>query len=239
MERRHFLAGVRIGVSTTSVGCLADSLPTDGSENGNKDNNKSRISDGTNEKTIKKDPRVTKPSYKIEQSDKPNNPEDFDEWNDEYLGEHMDTESSLTFETLSVPVGHVRDTSFTDVNSPNKGAYEVRVVQNMDDYKAVFHKDELYTVDFNEYMLLLVESGFGSGSVEHRWARMEVDGGIVNLYGYYTDPYEQTDDIDTWFSVLKVEQPSDDFEFARVSLTVDKKRRIHFNSTEGVVTLKE
>lgn len=239
MERRHFLVGVGIGVSTTSAGCLADSLPTDSNETGNRDNNESPTSDGTDEKTIKEDPRVTQPSYKIEESDKPDNPGDFDEWNNEYLGEHMDTESSLTFETLSVSVGQVRDIELWNGDSPNSGAYVVRVVENREDYESVFDGDRLDTIDFNKYVLVLVESGFGSSSVEHRWARVEADGGIVNLYGYYTDPYEQNSDLDTWLSVLKVERPSDDFEFARVSLTVDKKRCIHFNSTEGVVTLNE
>lgn len=47
------------------------------------------------------------------------------------------------------------------------------------------------------------------------------------------------DTLPASFSVLKVQQPSSDFEFARVSLTIDKKYRVYFDSTEEVVTLRE
>lgn len=248
MNRRNFLAGVGCGVSITHAGCLADNRPTDGSSDENRDDNESRVSNETednsttvieNEKAVEEDSRVTEPPYEIEQPDTPDNPEEGDEWNDEYLGEHMKTEPSLAFETLSVPVDRVRDTGLGGGDGPDDEAYEVRVVEDTDDYEAIFRRDSLNAIDFDEYLLILVESGIGSGSVEHRWARVEADGGIVHLYGYYTDPYEQTDDLDTRFSVLKVERPSDDVEFARVSLTVEEERRIHVNSTEGVVTLEE
>lgn len=73
-------------------------------------------------------------------------------------------------------------------------------MDNKDDYEVVFNDDKMDTdtgsrlnaVDFDESALVVVESGFGSGSVEHGWARVEADEDVVHLHGYYTSPYEQT-----------------------------------------------
>ncbi len=99
-------------------------------------------------------------------------------------------------------------------------------------------RDRLNAIDFDASVIVLVETGLGSSSVEHRWARVEEADFGLHLHGYYTDPYEQLDDIDTRFSVLEIERPATEFEFARVSLTIDAEQRGHFNSTEGDVVLE-
>lgn len=203
--------------------------------------------------TVEENPRITEPSHDIERPDSPEDPHDPDDpfdpedndWNEEYLGDQMATEPSLEFEPLSTPAVTIRDTVFDA--EPSGEVYRVRLIGDEDEYESVFDdegaddetRDRLRAVDFDESVLVLVESGFGSGSVGHRWARVEDDDGITQLHGYYTDPYVLTADLTSRTSVLEVERPSDGLEFARVSLTVGEDRRVHFNSTEGIVTLEE
>lgn len=188
--------------------------------------------------------RVDEPPYDIERPDPPDDPEDQNEWNEKYLGEYMATDPSLDFESLSVRSGVLHDRGLTDIDGEG---YWVKVLTSeayRDEVLTLDAADEetrsrLEGVDFDESVLVAVESGYGSGSIEHRWARVEDATNGLHLHGYYTDPYEQTDAITTWVSILEVERPDDDISLARVSLTVSQDRRIHFNSTEGGVTLDE
>lgn len=249
MNRRTVLVAGGLILTTSLGGCLSDEAEGEhGSENADDQEGESghpEGNDGDNREVIEENPRIDDPPYDIERPDPPDDPADFDQWNDEYLGAQMETEPSLAFRTIPVSAGWVRDTGLGGMERSSGEAYQVRVVAGEDDYERLFRgeemeetvRDRLNAVDFDESVLVVVESGFGSGSVEHRWARIECEEGIVHLHGYYTDPYEQTDDIDTRFSVLEVERPSAGPDFARVSLTVDEHRRVHFNSTEGVVAL--
>ena len=98
--------------------------------------------------------------------------------------------------------------------------------------------DRLHAVEFDDAVVVAVESGLGSGSVDHRWARGEPDSSVIDLHGYYTAPYFQTDDITSRLSVLELERPFEDIDYARVTLTVAEDRRVRFNSTEGLVLLE-
>lgn len=178
-------------------------------------------------------PRVDEPPYEI---DRPEGRAD------DYLGDRMPTEPSLEFERLAVPRGVLRTDGLTGIAGE---AYWTGVLRSEGDVAEAFDRsavDEetrsrLEAVDFDERVLVAVETGAGSGSVDHRWARVEaVDDGF-HLHGYYTDPAERTDDLTTWVSVLAVERPADGAGLARVGLTVDETRRVRFNSTEGVVVL--
>ena len=222
----------------------------DGTDSGDGDDDESET-----EETVEEDPRVTEPTHDIERPDPPEDPKDPDDpfdpedndWNEEYLGDRMPTEPSLEFEPLSTAGVTIRETVLGVDEELSGEVYRVRLVGDEDEYESVFDdvdaddetRDRLRAVDFDESVLVLVESGFGSGSVDHRWARIENDDGIAQLHGYYTDPYVRTADLTSRSSVLEVERPSDGLEFARVSLTVDEDRRVHFNSTEGTVSFEE
>lgn len=246
MDRRRFLTASGLSVAVAAAGCLDRSRLSGDSddENGTDDGPGPGTEADDGGTRVEEDRRVTKPPQKIERPDPPDDPEAFSEWNDDYLGEHMATEPSLAFDPVPVRVGWVRDTGLGTPDRPADEAYEVRLVADEDDYEATFYRDRMDDslrddlVDFDESVLVLVESGFGSSSVDHRWVRVEADGDAVHLHGYYTAPYERTDDIDTRFSALEVERPSEGVDFARVSLTVDDERRVRFNSTEGVVALE-
>lgn len=224
MKRRAVVTGLGIAATTALSGCT-QSAPTSGD-------------DTTMDETTESDPRVDEPPHEIESPDS----DDPEEWNDDYLGEHMATEPSLPFE-------RVRSTRLADdaLRDYEGESYRVRLLRDADERDAVLDLDatgedareRLAAVDFDESVLVVVESGYGSSSVEHQWARVEETADGVHLHGYYTDPFEQLSDVDSWHSVLEVERPDAGPDLARVSLTVDEQRRVHFDSTEGVVTLEE
>jgi len=187
------------------------------------------------------DPRVDTPPQEITLPDEPDDPSG-DEWNDEYLGERMATEPSLEFTTVTRRRGVLPAFERSD----REGDFYVvtlltdeAIRDTLLDLDAVDEstRQRLSAVDFDESMLVAVESGYGSGSVAHRWARVEETERGVHLHGYYTDPYVQTSDLASRVSLLEVERPTADPTLARVSLTVSEDRRVHFNSTEGVVTV--
>lgn len=224
MKRRAVVTGLGIAAATALPGCT-QSATVLGDET-------------TMDETTAPDSRVDEPPHEIESPDS----DDPEGWNDEYLGEHMATEPSLSFE-------RIRSTRLADdaLRNYEGEAYRVRVLRDADERDAVLDleatdeevRERLAEVDFDESVLVVVESGYGSSSVDHRWARVEETADGIHLHGYYTDPFEQLSDIDSWHSVLEVECPDGGPDLARVSLTVDERRRVHFNSTEDVVTLEE
>jgi len=147
----------------------------------------------------------------------------------------MASEPSYPFEEVSVPLA---DPLLTDPLS-NKDEYAVRLVASAEELESVVDMAEaperLGTVDFAEEIVVVVESGYGSSSVQHAWKRVEsVDDGVY-LHGYYTDPYEQTDDISPRHSMTVVETPATEGDLAHVSLTVGEDMRVNFDSSEGVI----
>lgn len=192
--------------------------------------------DGTDDGAADAD-RVDTPPYEIQK------PDDVEDWNEEYLGEHMPTEPSLGFEVLTNARGVLRERRLTHdadeeywVGLATDGTARDELL-DLDAVDAGT-RERIESVDFEERLLVVVETGYGSGSVEHRWGRMEDTADGVDLYGYYTDPTEGTDDVTTWLSLLEIERPDTAVDRARVSLTVDTDRRVRFDSTEGVVTLE-
>lgn len=255
MNRRTLLAGTGAAFLAAVAGCLDGGAPGGGGGNGTGGNG-TETDDGdpgtgtddpgTGDDAvdpIPEDPRTDAPPYVIEPPEPPDTPGDGDAWNDDYFGENMPTEPSLRVEAISVPRGRLRD-PLRDHADPGEDGYRARLLTSESDVEDNFNTDamdddavdRLRSVEFEDAVVVAVESGFGSGSVSHRWARAEADGSVLGLHGYYTDPYIQTDDITSWLSVLEIERPPDGIEYARVSLTVAEDRRVHLNSTEGVVT---
>jgi len=246
MNRRVFL-GVTAGCPLGLAGCVSHREPVNGDKETGIEENPTSVN-GNEETAIEEDPRIDEPPHPIDQetAEKYDGHEEAQEkWNEEYLGEQMSTEPSLKFERVDIPTGLVTNDKFGlgRVESSDD-AYRVDVVEEESEAEAIFMKSDmdeeqrqtLESVNFGASSLLLVETGLGSGTIEHRWSRVEEAENSVHLHGYYTSHYEQTDDLATRFSVLEVERPNG-VEFARVSLTVDVNRRVHFNSTEGIVTV--
>lgn len=125
--------------------------------------------------------------------------------------------------------------------------YGVRTVESVDDLDTAVDLEatdaasraRLESIDFSAELVVIVESGCGSGSVRHEWARVEdVDDG-VHLHGYYTQPHIRTTDYTSRHSALVVDRPAGGVDLARVNLAVSEQRRVHVNSTEEVVSVDD
>lgn len=193
---------------------------------------------------VVEDPRTDEPPYEIEvpEFDDDVPPSEREEaWNDDYLGEHMPTEPSLRFERIPYRLGDAYrlDPEF------DRRVFRVTLIEDREELERGVDTDRLdddererlAAIDFAESVVVVVQSGFGSGSVGHRWARVEAVEDGVHLHGYYAKPWIRTDDLASRASVLEVERPDDGLDLARVSLTTDETTRVHFNSTEGLVEL--
>lgn len=292
--RRTLLSSSAGTLALLAAGCLDDG-GTSGEDIGSGDEDDS--SDGTSddgesrdEEQISEDPRVDEPPHEIEPPEPPE--DDPDEWNDHYLGEHIESEPSLQFEAVSgvrledptlagdfevetsaenaagddpVSDGDEQgtDDSVTDPaeepptdppsesdpeSAPIDGEFAVHLLESDDDLEDVsfdrVDEDDrtvLETVDFDDQVVVVVESGWGSSSVRHRWVRVEEpdEDGAIDLHGYYTSPQVQTQDYTTRHSAVVVERPDEqDLAFARVRLTVSEDHRVNVNSTEGRVSLE-
>lgn len=248
MNRRQLLAISGVALSTSHAGCISDSRFSGDSEgeNGDSDTNDADIDNGNaskDDQTIEEDARIDEPLHEITLPDEPGEHKE-PEWNDDYLGEHMEEEPSLDFQLIEIPQGLLRNRQLTNYEN---NEYWVELLRNETEQSEVLDIDEadentrelLDGVDFDESVLVVVETGYGSGSIEQRWARTEgIDDGI-HLHGYYSDPFEQTSDLTTWVSLLEVKYRGNDLGFARVSLTVNENRRVNFNSTESAVAVDD
>lgn len=231
-RRGVLLSGAALG-ATLSAGCFgvddgSDEEPTEPTE------------------AIPEEPRVDEPPYEVETQ-----PDDRDEYDPLYLCANMPDASERSVQMVPGP----RADLLLSTHDPDSGedAYAVRALTSADEVREVFDlggsdddgqnegdesvEEPLDAVDFERYVLVVVEDGYGSGSVTHHFERAEETDRGFRLHGCLRIPYERTDDLSTRHSVVKVERP-EDFEFARVSLTVDADRRVHVNSTEGVVTVE-
>lgn len=222
-SRRRFLAGAALAATATS-GCL---------DRGDASGTAAHSATPT---AVTENPRVDEPPYDIETP-----PSDRDAWNELYLCANMPSDSDLTFDE---PESRRPDPLLSTHDTEDGDAYAVRALTSADEVRAVFGDDDggddpdggLEALDFSEYLVLVVEDGYGSGSISHHWTRADATEGGLHLHGCHRLPYERTDDLTARHSVLTVARP-DEFAIARVSLTVGADRRVTFNSTEGVVTV--
>jgi hypothetical protein len=250
MRRRRFLTVAGVLGATALAGCTADSDDNGNNDNGTNnggdngtdnggDNGTDNGTDGGDDEPVGgpvPDQRADEPPHDPERPPEPDNP---DEWNPDWLGEGMESEPSYPFEELSVSL---TDPLLDDPLSNNK-EYAARLVTSTEELESVVEMEEaperLQNVDFAEELVIVVESGYGSSSVEHAWRRVEsVDDGVY-LHGYHTDPFVGTDDIAPRHSVVVVETPATESDRAHVSLTYSEDWRVNFDSSEGVVTAGE
>lgn len=195
--------------------------------------------DGTADDVVTEEPRVDEPPYEIEPQSPP--ADEADDWDEHYLGRDIAEEPSLEFDPLDGV--RPRETLAWDRNGTDQ-QFRVQALETASEVETVFDleaaetdtKARLEDVDFERQCVLVVESGFGSGSVRHEWQRVEPADGVLEVHGYYATPFEQTDDITARHSVLVSDRPPETgFEYTRVFLTVDPDTRVRFNSTEGTV----
>lgn len=229
LHRRHLLTRLALATTaTTTAGCLTGTA-----------NNGPDGSDTPD--AIPEDPRTDEPPYPITK------PDDGEDWDPHFLCRHMPTDSDLEWKHLSAP----RLPARLLADSDRSGAvYAVRALTSPSDVEAVFDtgikrnttsdetEEPLTAIDFTRYVVLVVESGFGSGAITHHWKRVEETPRGFRLHGCHYIPEVRTMDAAPRHSVVKVARPPG-FEVAHVSLTVSPDQRVHFNSTEGVVAVDQ
>ncbi len=170
----------------------------------------------------------------------PHNPErpPEDDWNPDWLGAGMATDPSLPFEAVDVPLA---DPQLDTGSPPPDSEYAVSLLTSTSELESTVEMaeapDRLGSVDFGEELVVVVESGYGSSSVEHVWQRVETVESGIHLNGYRTNPRSGTTDYTARHSVLVVETTVDEGDRAHASLTVSGDERVNFDSSEDVVSL--
>ncbi|NGM70885.1 hypothetical protein G6M89_18075 [Natronolimnobius sp. AArcel1] len=171
--------------------------------------------------------------------------DDPENWDDHYLGNGMESEPTLEFEPVSAvrleeravdgqgfDIGEFYSASLLETKSDLESAI---TLEETDDES----RETLEDVSFDNQIVLVIESGFGSSSVRHEWVRVEAVDDGVHVHGYDVRPREQTMDYSPRHSVLVVDRPADvDDLRATVSHTTSEDQRVHYDSSEGVVTLE-
>lgn len=234
MHRRHLIAGVSLALLPPVAGCIdgGGSATEDGASD---DDGGSQQDDGAPAEPMPEEPRVDEPPYDIDPPEIDGGTPD--DWNDRYLCENMPDEPSLSVERVSG--ARLREPPF-DLEEGENPSFRVDLARNRDALEAIVDPESipgtaLETVDFDTQAVVVVNSGFGSGSVEHVWKRVEPVENGVHLHGCYTRPLAGTDDYTWRTSILVVERP-DTLRLARASLTISETERVHVNSTEGTVS---
>jgi len=176
--------------------------------------------------------RVDTPPYEINRP-----PDNEDEWNPDYLGENLDSSPTLNFTTVDNVTVDNPKLSIDDMIESNE--FIVRVIDNEDDMNDILRIPSDFEINFDDEILLIIESGYGSTSRSQQWKRIEETNTGIHVHGYKYVPFDTRADFKSVSSVLKVDKPSttDDI-IADVSLTVDQDFRINFDSTEDVVRIE-
>lgn len=228
MNRRKFL---KVSTSGALVGIVGCTTPQ-------------------SDETITEEPRIDNPPQEIHpQSWSDYQDMDYqeaiDNWNNDYLGENINIDSSLEFKRLNMSRFSINTPILSESMNTNYNHYFVNFINSQDKARSTFEYEnmsddivnEIEETDFSESIFYVVKSGYGSGSIGHRWSGVTTVDDSLTAIGYYTKPFEQTDDITTRSSIVKVSNV-DNPDYIRVSLTVDENNRVHFNSTEGVVSVE-
>lgn len=229
MQRRRLLASTGVAVGTPLTGCLGSergSPERGGGSETERDCDPPEYPDYDGEY-----PRLDEPPHDVPVADET-------ELDPHALGECMEPDPTLEFTVRRPAVNSKReytyDTTYRTVLVTDETERDRYLdYERLDDDA----RTELTAIDFDESVLVGVESGWNLGT--HRWARVEpVDGGI-HLHGYHELPTDSRLDIRGATSLLEVERP-ETVDFARVSLTgyhLDRVKRVTFDSTEGIVKL--
>lgn len=263
LNRRTVLHGAAVTTMVGASGCLEEVRSAAGSRGGDEPDDGGQGdaggSDATVEceavddyETLEEYPRVDEPPHTIlpekEDGFDPDDIEDWESptgWNLDRLGACIREEPSLEFHQIDVHRSAVRFDK-ADIGAEmtlNRAGFWAGLITNEDGIGSVFDLDKardslsghLTSVDFQENALVLIHSGLGSGSLDHRWTRAEPREGAVHLHGFYIDPFDQDSDLDDHLSLLAINHEGDIPAFAYVSLTIGTDVRVNFDSTEGSV----
>jgi hypothetical protein len=185
--------------------------------------------------------RVDTPPYEIE--DIECNIDDSGEGDRDplYLCANMPAEPSLSFEQASARGTLFADEGLEFAEDNTDDQLYVTLLTDADDIER-FENDrgDAYSLaadtDFGSHAVLVVQTGWGSGSIIPHLKRIEETADGIHAFGCYTQPCVYTDDFTARSTVARFERP-DTLDSGVVSLTVDPSTRYNVATGEGVVTI--
>ena len=242
MNRRTVLASGSIALSSLCAGCLGET-GSDTTDTADGDDDRSAVSvcevshtepDPESDRHVAAWAHSDVPPY---DASRPDDPEGFgeeaaEEWDETYLGRHMPNAPSLDFQVRDISSAAVRSRFG---QSSGNDQYRLALIDTDTRREELLTSDQ--GTDFEESILVLAGQCCGSGSVTHRWKRVEATANGVHLHGYLERPYVQTADLTSRYSLLEIERPETTVEGACASLTVAPTKRVHFGAADGTVSL--
>lgn len=160
-----------------------------------------------------------------------------------YLCVNMPAEPSLSFEQVSTRGTLLADEGLELTPDSNADQLYATLLTDADDIDR-FETDsgDAYDLaagtDFESHAVLVVQTGWGSGSILPRLKRIEETEDGIHAFGCYTQPCVYTDDFTARSTVARFERPGT-LDSGVVSLTVDPSTRYNVATGEGVVTIDQ
>lgn len=185
-------------------------------------------------------PRVDEPPYEITEPECSG----ADERDPLWLCENMDAEPSLGFDQADIASTIFADEGLYYQEEAGDAQYYATLLTDADDMDRVHPDAQGETVDlieetdFDEEVVLVVETGWGSGSHRPHLKRIEETDSGIHAYGCYRRPCVQTDDYTVRTVAARIDRP-DSLKDGLVSLTVDAETRVNIEIGEGVVTVTD
>ncbi|KAA9399965.1 hypothetical protein Har1130_02475 [Haloarcula sp. CBA1130] len=158
-----------------------------------------------------------------------------------YLCANMASEPSLSFEQESTRGTLFADDGLEGPPDDDQDQLYATLLTEADDIGR-FGDDsgDAYSLaadtDFGTHAALVVQTGWGSGSIVPHVKRIEETADGVHAFGCYTQPCVYTSDFTARTTVARFERP-DALDSGVVSLTVDPSMRYNVATGEGVVTI--
>ncbi len=220
-SRRRFVLGCAAGAAAFA-GCAGASPAR---ENGD-DENPNDGSCGALEL-----PLVDEPLHQPERPTPPDSLADEEDWDAQYLGDGMDEFVDKAVDSITV---RSHNPVMDPVEYTGSSAYLAEIVTSRESFDERVEpigneaSNRVESIDFDDEVVVIVTSGFGSSSIRHEWVGVEFACEEIRLHGYYHRPYLTTDDISDRMSAAIVERPEDhDLDRAWASLTVSEDTRVN------------
>ncbi|MDS0220534.1 hypothetical protein NDI54_04115 [Haloarcula sp. S1AR25-5A] len=185
--------------------------------------------------------RVDTPPYEIEDSECTVDDSGEGDRDPLYLCANMPSEPSLSFEQVSTRGTLLADEGleFAEDNTDDQ-LYATLLTSDDDIERFEDDSGDAYDLvadtDFERHAVLIVQTGWGSGSIIPHLKRIEETATGIHAFGCYTQPCVYTDDFTARSTVARFERP-DTLDNSVVSLTVDPSTRYNVATGEDVVTI--
>jgi hypothetical protein len=240
--RRDVLGVAGLSLTALAAGCLERSAES-GTPTANGTDTPTETDTPTDTPTLPDGlRRVDQPPYDIEQTECAD-PVEGDGRDPLYLCANMATEPSLSF-TQATTSGNILDDGGLELGEGDDDGdwmYATLLTDEDDRDRLAEERDDepaqlIRQADFETHAVLVVQTGWGSGSVQPHVERVESTETGVHAFGCHTDPCIQTDDFTSRTAAVRFERP-ETLESGVVSLTVAPDERWTVAAGEGVVTI--